>query len=312
MLLVLCLSSVYMKTSSAVESPAIMIVPENTLDETLTTGKNFTISIYTDYNGNDVYMYQFTLSYNSSILHIGVNKTDTWTGAGMAQLTYNTTVKPVVEDSEKVYVNEILKTRDSQYTIDYVNGSIWFFPFAAPPFGSEVKATYQYGIVNGDLITKDKDPSAQLEVGTFDNTLGETSLTLAYFYFTETPVPTTSGPGILANVTFTVVGYGTSDITLRDQTMLFGINATTAELKEIINAEYEPDHIQHGYFSNKIPGDVDGDADVDASDLSDLSEAYGSTPSKPNWNSGCDFKRDYRVDASDLFDLSKNYGKSVP
>ncbi len=93
--------------------------------------------------------------------------------------------------------------------------------------------------------------------------------------------------------------------------MLFGINATTAEIKEIINAEYEPDHIQHGYFSNKILGDVNGNGAVDASDLSDLNEAYGSKLGDSNWNQQCDFKRDNKVDASDLFDLSKNYGRSI-
>jgi len=60
-----------------------------------------------------------------------------------------------------------------------------------------------------------------------------------------------------------------------------------------------------------IPGDVDGDRGVDASDLFDLNKAYGSTPNKPNWNPNCDLNDDYKVDASDLFDLSKNYGKTV-
>jgi len=290
-----------------------MVVPTNTLDETLTAGKNFTISIYTDYNGSDVWSYQFTLSYNPSVLHIEpLNKTDTWTGDG-TQSTYNTTIKPVIEYSEKVYVNDVLKTRGAQYAITYEEGRIWFFPFAIPPADSEVKAVYQYNIVNGDLITRDKAPTARFEAGTFNNALGTLSLTAAWFFYGEKPVNITSGPGILAYVTFTVVGYGTSNITLGDDTRLIGwTEGGYGEDYDIINAKYDPDHIQHGYFSNKIPGDVDGDADVDTSDLSDLSKAYGSTPSKPNWNSSCDFKRDYKVDAVDLFDLSKNYGKSVP
>lgn len=60
-----------------------------------------------------------------------------------------------------------------------------------------------------------------------------------------------------------------------------------------------------------ITGDVDGDGKVDASDLFDLSKAYGSDPSKPNWNPNCDFNDDGKVDASDLFNLSKNYGKTI-
>ena len=61
-----------------------------------------------------------------------------------------------------------------------------------------------------------------------------------------------------------------------------------------------------------IIGDVDGDGTVNASDLLDLSKAYGSDPSKPNWNPNCDFNNDDKVEASDLFNLSKNYGKTVP
>ncbi len=58
-------------------------------------------------------------------------------------------------------------------------------------------------------------------------------------------------------------------------------------------------------------GDVNGDGRVDASDLFDLSKAYGSDSSKPNWNPNCDLDNDDKVDASDLFALSKNYGKTV-
>ena len=168
-----------------IKSTYIAVVPQSIVDLNLTPGKNFTVSIYTDYNGSDVYMYQFTLSYNPLVLH-----------------------------------------------------------------GVEV--------TNGDLITEDKDPSARFEAGTFNNALGKLSLTVAYFFFTETPVPTTSGPGILANVTFTVVGTGDSDITLdlypatiEREAILFGINATTAEIKEIINY-YTPekDHILDSFFQN--------------------------------------------------------------
>ncbi len=59
----------------------------------------------------------------------------------------------------------------------------------------------------------------------------------------------------------------------------------------------------------RIPGDVDGDGNIDVSDLSTLNEAYGSESSNPNWNLECDFNRDSKVDASDLFDLGKNYGR---
>ena len=60
----------------------------------------------------------------------------------------------------------------------------------------------------------------------------------------------------------------------------------------------------------RIPGDVNGDGDVDGSDLFDLGKAYGSKLGDPNWNLDCDFNWDSKVDASDLFDLSKNYERT--
>jgi len=316
MLLVLCLFGVDVKTSSAVVSPAIMVIPQNTLDETLTKGETFTVSITTDYTGSDVWGYEFTLSYNASILHIEpLNKTDTWTGDGTED-TFNTTMKPVIEDSETVYVNDVPSTF---YSITYEEGRIWFFPFAIPDPGDEVRVEYQYNIVNGDLITKDKADSARFAAGTFNNTLGTLSLTTAWFFYSTKPVNITSGPGIMANVTFTAVDYGISNITLGDDTRLIGwTDGGMGEAYDIINAKYNPDHIQHGYFSNKIPGDIDGDKDVDPFDFSAFRVAYGSKgPPQvpvpdPNYDLQADLDLDGDVDPFDFSTFRVNYGRLAP
>jgi len=60
----------------------------------------------------------------------------------------------------------------------------------------------------------------------------------------------------------------------------------------------------------RVLGDSNDDGKVDLSDLFELGNAYGSDPSKPNWNPDCDFNRDNKVDTSDLDDLNKNYGNS--
>ena len=61
----------------------------------------------------------------------------------------------------------------------------------------------------------------------------------------------------------------------------------------------------------KIPGDVNGDEVVDASDLFDLSKAYGSEPGDSNWNPDCDFNGDEKIHSSDLVDLGENIGKTM-
>ncbi len=50
------------------ESPCIAVVPGSTIDPALTPGTNYTISVYTDYNGDDVWGYQFELAYNPQVL----------------------------------------------------------------------------------------------------------------------------------------------------------------------------------------------------------------------------------------------------
>jgi len=163
---------------SAVEYPAIYIDPATTVDPTLIPGSTYTISIYTDYNGTDIWGWAFTLTYNPDILQ-GVK------------------------------------------------------------------------VANGDLITTAKHPKATFIPGTINNTAG-TLWAMAAFFFTKPPAPLTSGPGTLANVTFTVVGYGVSNITLGELTLLQGYyDGGYGELYDIINGQTMPDHLGHGYFDNR-------------------------------------------------------------
>jgi len=57
-----------------------------------------------------------------------------------------------------------------------------------------------------------------------------------------------------------------------------------------------------------IPGDVDGDGDVDLSDLAALLAAYGSNTGDPNYNPDADLDDDGDVDLADLAMLLANYG----
>ena len=442
---------------SAGEYPAIYIDPANTTDPTLTPGSNYTISIKTDYIGErvndtwtgdganttfvttlkpvvenseevyvngalmtrdvdytidyatgtitfttapasgvevkaiythgDIWGWSFSLTYDPQVLHGGVKKTDTWIagtnttdtwigdnvtksfittekpvvpdsekvyvdltlmtkpenytikystgnitlttapgeGANVTAiylpLPFSTTGTPVVPDSEEVYVNQTLMTRitertdvwigdgvtrtfittqpvfpetetvlvdrrdpswwDLDYTIDYSTGNVTFDPapdwgaeievkdydtwgnytinyeegtitfptnleyeIFPPPDGVEIKATYLYdGATNGDLITKNIHKSAQFIPGTFNNTIGKLSTTTGWFFYLGTPQPVTSGPGTLANVTFTVVGRGISNITLGPETALK--NPIPGDPPLVVNT-------QHGYFDNTV------------------------------------------------------------
>ncbi len=117
-------------------------------------------------------------------------------------------------------------------------------------------------VTNGDLITTVKYPTAQFKAGAFDNTEGKIRLSLALFFSIGEPYPITSGPGTLAYVNFTVVGTGTSSITLGSKTILMGYTEDGyGEEYQIVNATM-PNHIGHGYFANGglIAGKVTDDS----------------------------------------------------
>ena len=89
------------------------------------------------------------------------------------------------------------------------------------------------------------------------------------------------------------------------------ISATASTVSGETVANSADNTFVDGEVHVKLLGDVNGDGSVDASDLFDLSKAYGSEPGDPNWDPDCDFNWDNKIDASDLFDLSKNYGKTA-
>jgi len=136
----------------------------------------------------------------------------------------------------------------SIYT-DYNGSDITGYQFA---LSYNPNVLHGINVTNGDLITND---TAVFDPGTFNNTAGELLLPYAYFNFLPPdPAPLTSGPGILANVTFTVVGEGDSDITLvKKETELKGYTEEGYGILYNIVDEFRPTlgHIMDGYFRNK-------------------------------------------------------------
>jgi len=60
-----------------------------------------------------------------------------------------------------------------------------------------------------------------------------------------------------------------------------------------------------------IPGDVDGDRDVDIFDLFAVSSAFGTVLGDAGYNPNCDFDSDGDVDIDDLYASASNFGTGV-
>jgi len=60
-----------------------------------------------------------------------------------------------------------------------------------------------------------------------------------------------------------------------------------------------------------LPGDVDGDGDVDVWDAMGLAYGFGSQPGDPNWDARCDFNGNGIVDIFDAITLVNHFGESV-
>jgi hypothetical protein len=238
---------------SAVENPTIYISPSyvSTGGAYPAVGANYTFSVCTDYDGSDVYGYEFSLTFNPLVLQ-------------------------VVE------------------------------------------------VVNGDLIT-----GAPIDLlwddGDLNNPEGTLTLVRNGYYYVTPPPTLVSGPGILANVKFTVVAYGNSPIAfVESETRLIGWRQEEGEWEpySIIDRYFPIMHrIKGGFFYNSILGDGDGSGKVNYEDLFALADAYGShgpnynyageDPSS-NWDQRFDFGDNNRIDYNDLFDLADHYGEHYP
>lgn len=61
-----------------------------------------------------------------------------------------------------------------------------------------------------------------------------------------------------------------------------------------------------------FPYDVNGDGKIDVKDLYLVARAYGSDPSRPNWNPNCDTNGDNKIDMKDYYAICKHYGTVYP
>ena len=129
---------------------------------------------------------------------------------------------------------------------------------------------------------------------------------LGWFLITESILGTyegIDGDGWLVNFTFQVLtDYGRTVVNIDDPLTHIYTHPPYPPAMELVN-------IENGYFSNMIPGDVDGDGDVDRYDFGSFAGAYGSIAGDSNYDIECDLDKDGDVDRYDFGTFAGNYGR---
>jgi hypothetical protein len=107
-----------------------------------------------------------------------------------------------------------------------------------------------------------------------------------------------SGSGTLVTITFKVEKLGSA---------ILWLNSTVIRDSFLDPMSHET---QDGYFSNKMPGDANGDRSVTTSDLFILGVAYGTKFGETKYDVRADFNGDESIDKTDASLFAVNYGKT--
>jgi hypothetical protein len=131
--------------------------------------------------------------------------------------------------------------------------------------------------------------------------------------------------------TYTVSLYGSQTLILKSSMYLSPQNSTTVTLTwdtsgfakgnytisavadTVLGETYTEDNTcASGVVTVTIPGDVDGDFDVDLYDAVRLLACYGAKEGEPNFDPNCDIDNDGRVFLFDAVILLSRYGQKYP
>lgn len=156
----------------------------------------------------------------------------------------------------------------------------------------EFNLTYKPTILScrGVLIMAlDHSPSAGWEVNDYS---GYVWINMTY----GVPVAAAS-PMLLATLVFYVQGKGSSSLDFASSGLLDSGGLPI------------PHQVTGGFFKNFNPYDLNQDGIVDIIDVSIVALAFGSTPSKPNWNPRADVNYDGIIDIFDLVAVTIHFGE---
>jgi len=218
-------------TVSAGDYPSIHVYPPSIIDAGLTPGKNFTVSIKTDYTGSDITGYQFTLSYNPSIIHgVSVTNGDLIVGGTAVFLpgTFdNVTGKLSLTGAFFFFIDPPPATAEGPGTLASVTFEVVGLGDSPITLGIETKLIGWNGEKEYDIINAKTMPF-HIQHGYFRNLV--VSHDVAVIDVTASPTYVTQGD--IVDVTVDVQNQGTASETF-DVTAYYGPHAI--ETKTVTN-----------------------------------------------------------------------------
>jgi len=90
-----------------------------------------------------------------------------------------------------------------------------------------------------------------------------------------------------------------------DLSWTYNTSTTTLTLEIASNGDAEI------LFDWRMPGDINGDGVVDASDVARINRSYGSKPEQSKWDPLADLNRDDLIDCRDLLIVGRHYGNTA-
>jgi hypothetical protein len=188
-------------TSSPIEirvvSQYIAVIPQRTVNFTITSGMNYTVAINTDYNGTDIWSWQFTLSYNPLLLEgIEVSNGDLITTAKHPNAVF---MKGAFNNTkgELGLTAAYFEVTDTTYDTTNGPGTMAYVTF-------KVKGTGESNITLVETRAKLLGPSAAIIIDDLSPSLGH--ILYGYFRNTETVIHDIAVISVTPSLTSVIVG----------------------------------------------------------------------------------------------------------
>jgi len=177
-------------------------------------------------------------------------------------------------------------------------------------------------IIAGDFLSRttsaNKTSSSSRYYGGLGFVINVTDNTKGYVATSESiledalpgSVPGISGGGALVSIEFLVIGYGSTDLTIK----LSGSPLGTTLLDSNGGAiTLPPENVVNGYFRNRLPGDIEGagDKDVDYNDFLAFAASYLKVKGQSGYNREADMELDGDVDYNDFLTFAAYYLKTM-